>query len=168
MEITPEIKALLQSIDPDIENSFLEGVTQSGPYLDKLPQYDKIPAMYREQGRQGILLTFAGLLSRLSNFTPSIQTLVPGYPFSNSGANFYKNILGEIVLNGRLTLSENSTGASILGVLPAGYRPSQLYTAVVASIGGFVILFVDTNGTIFTNDNLSAGWIALDGIRFTG
>lgn len=167
MEITPELKALLQAIDPDIEDVFLNGVTQSGDFLPKLPQYDKIPPNLRPQGREGILSTFAALLNALGTYQPVENPLIFAYPFSGDGASASKNILGEIVLRGRILVSENTATRSILAVLPPGFAPSQIYTWIAATSSDAIVVFIDTNGNIYTDYNLDAGWISLDGVRFT-
>lgn len=180
MEITPEQKALLQQVDADIEASFVGGVTQAGPYLPALPLYDRIKPADRQTGRQGILSTFAGFLSRLASFAPTVNPLVlennfdswntytGGFgnptPYTNPG--YYKNAIGEVVLQGMIS-TWASPNLTRFATLPVGYRSAttRLFPALLDGVA--VSVWVGSAGGIYLGAAATSGqWLTLDGIRF--
>ena len=167
MEITAEQKALLEAMEPDIEDAFLVGVTQGGsPFLPALPQYDKIPASLRPQGRKGIMSTFASFVKQLATQQPPQTAIGVQTGISNLDGTYTKNSIGEVVLSGRVNVLADTTGQVPIAILPVGYRPTKHACFVTAATGGATIVFVATSGVVYTETNLVAGWLALDGIRF--
>jgi len=171
MEISSEEKALLQLVDSDIEDSFSVGVTQSGPYLPGLYQYTTIPSDSRTLGRQGILSTFAGLLKRLSFYSPAVTNLTLQSGFTQYGqgfefASYYKTITGDVVLQGRI--SRFAPGPNIaFAQLPEGFRPQLALTSPVTVSGVAKHVHITSDGDIICGAPLLVNeWLSLDGIRF--
>jgi len=180
MEITTDQKALLQLVDADIEASFVGGVTQAGAYLPALPLYDRIKPADRQTGRQGILSTFAGFLARLASFAPtaiplpylngfsSYNQYIAGFgnPTPYAEPAYYKNAIGEVVLEGLIATPTCAAYVSF-GNLPVGYRSAKtrIYTGI--KDGSFIAIIVDSSGDIYCAVTCTSGqWISLDGIRF--
>lgn len=168
MDINLDQKALLDAVDGDIESSFLGGVTaNSGPYLPKLPDYDKIPASLRPTGRKGILSTFAGLVKQLGLIRPTKNPLNYGVGFSDMEfGNIQIGFDGRVSCFGRAS-TNISLSVPVIFTLPVGQRPSQsLYFPVVTS-GGATYVIVSTSGSVSLPTSLaSGGWVSLSGISF--
>jgi hypothetical protein len=181
MEISPNQKALLQVVDTDIENSFSDGVTQSGDYLPALPLYDRIPAPSRVLGRQGILSTFASLLAGLASFTPT-RTLLAlqnnfgswntyvgafGNPEVYTEAGQYINAIGEVVLGGVIACPE-ALGNVVFATLPVGARPTKtIILNALLDDDTAVSLFIDAAGQMYLGAATASGQrLSIDELRF--
>lgn len=172
MEITSEIKSLLQAVEPQIEAAFAEGVTQAGDFLPALPGYTTIPDTMRPQGRQGILSTFASLLKGVLGFRPTVNSFnfqngysVWGDPnFQDAG--WYLDLNGDVVLIGLVANPAHLSDVDI-AVLPEGYRPAKTLLFTSMSVSTPITISVkNTGGVAIRTDLASAGFASLSGIRF--
>lgn len=175
MEILPEQKALLQLVDADLEDSFSTGVTQAGAYLPALPKYDTLPPDQKQIGRKGILSTFAGLLTRLGSYLPSVNPIPLTAAFqqwpetsTTRGTGYSKNVIGEIELQGFARCVDASVSAyTTVGTLPPGSRPQKNLWIPAVKNGANTVMIITVDGVI----SISSGcvldeWISFDGIRF--
>jgi hypothetical protein len=173
MEITTEQKTLLQAVEPQLETSFLEGVTASGAFLPALPGYATIPEALRPPGRQGILATFAALLKGLADFRPTFTDLTLVNEFSQWGDPEYfaagsaLTPTGEVILRGLVRTPTTAASGATFGVLPVGHRPAKniIVLAIVSEVPTPVT--ITPYGTLALRDAVSAeSWISLDSIKF--
>lgn len=180
MEITPDQKTFLQQVDADIEASFAQGVTQSGPFLPALPLYDRIKPEDRQLGRQGILSSFTGFLGRLLTFTPTRSLLEFQNNFASWNAyigafgnpevytefGYYQNLIGEVVLGGML-YAPSSPAYTPFGTLPVGLRPEKTLVLTALLNGTPSPLYINAAGQISLGVITASGqWVSVDELRF--
>lgn len=180
MEVTQDQKRFLQEVDPKVEDTFLNGVTQSGAYLPGLPRYDTIDTNLRQSSRQGILSTFAGLIKGLGTFRPSVVTpaLINGFFAWTDAAyeplGYRVNLDGTVSLQGLVGCPADSLFKAIF-VLPSELRPSKnlifpttCTTGVPGDLGKFSSIVVNGNGNVVLAVEVPVnGWISLSGVTFT-
>jgi len=174
LNVTPDQKSLIESLDSEIETAFSEGVSESTLFLDPLPGYNQIPANNKAQGREGILSTFASLIKRLGAFRPTIQ----GFSLANGffawpdpryrAPSYYIEITGDVSLTGLLSHGTGADAFVAFATLPVEARPDKkIFMPAIKSDNTTVQLEVNPDGQIWFRDTISAGdIISLDGIRF--
>jgi hypothetical protein len=173
--VSPAEQALLTAVDTDLESAMANGVAEGvTTFLPPLPQYTTIPANLRATGRQGILSTFAALVTRLLDFSPDREnvTLVNGFntwwnPDFNQVLQTSKTLGNEIVLSGLVycpTISNNATVGYIDNV---AHRPAKSIVTVAVLSNTPVAVYVMSSGEIFVAEACTDGqFLSFDNIRF--
>jgi hypothetical protein len=166
IEISEQLKLLLQAVDPAVDTAFSEGVTSSGDYLPALGGYDKIPPDLKPGARNGILATFAALVQQIAQPpVPANCLLENGWYNNGLAATYSRTVLNDVFLNGTV-YSPGSVSNSIVVILPQGYRPQRdLYLPAMANTG-LIGITITTAGAVILPPTTAGDWVSLDNIRF--
>jgi len=88
------------------------------------------------------------------------------YSDSFASAGYTKTSTGIIVLKGLVKNAVTPASNTIIGTLPAGYRPAEIYMFATSTIDTSARVDVRPDGAIIFNSGSSGGWLSLDGISF--
>lgn len=167
MDLSAKLGEIMQAAGPVIEDSYLNGVTiESADWLPGLPDYGKIPANYRAQGRQGVQATLAVLLKVLADADLDFAEITYSGGFGVWSDPAYtpltatKDVLGRVVVSG-LLLVPATVGGEVACVLPEGFRPTKNLIALGSGSGGTPQLTLRSDGALVIDVAHSAGWISV-------
>lgn len=167
MDLSAKLGEIMQAADPVIEDSYLNGVTiNSAAWLPGLPDYGKIPANYRAQGRQGVQATLAVLLKVLVDAAPVFAEITysggfgPWLDTAYQPLTAQKDVLGRVTVSGLVSVPA-VVGGEVALALPDGFRPAQNLIARATGSGGTAQVTLRSSGALVIDESHSAGWLSI-------
>lgn len=168
MDITDNAQVLLDNVDLAIDDAFVNGVNNG--FLPPIKGYSTLTPDIREQGRQGVLTTFAAFLKEYALTRPLFEDLVPNTGFSLYavpgilGAGMAVNYEGQYIFRGLLSCPTTG-GPSVAAYLPGGKTLTTPKFVVVASNQGPIVVTLETSGAITVPATASGDWISFDNVN---
>lgn len=167
MDLSTKLGEIMQAADPVIEDSYLNGVTiESANWLPGLPDYGKIPANYRAQGRQGVQATLAVLLKVLVDADLDFAEVTynggfgPWLDAAYQPLTAQKDVFGRVTVSGLVSVPA-VVGGEVAFALPEGFRPAKNLISLCSGSGGTPQLTLRSDGAVVIDVAHSAGWISV-------
>lgn len=174
--LTEAEKAIIDALEPDLEEAFMNGVQNpdTSEAIEPMSGYasaaavkvheDDTPVDYRPEVKGPFKALIAAFLR---NLTPENETVFTTGDLDNgwttaTGVCFYRDALGRVFVRGAIADGSAPTGVC---TLPEGYRPgSERVFPVYTSVTGYGSVAIAEDGTVaaLTGD----GVFYLDGISF--
>ncbi len=178
LQLTAAEKAVIDSLEPQLETGFMTGANYT-PFLQVVPPlegYDKPmiiqgvdkTAEFKPLIKGPFKMLIAALLKGLQGWqTPGLLNSWANYDLGGfNGAGYYMDFMGTVHLRGLVklgTVSYTTTGTIFL--LPAGYRPLKELIYATAAADAFGQVRIGSNGEVRFVQGSNA-WVTLEGITF--